>query len=90
MQVMIGTDELILWLRKNNKAAGVENILLGRRIIELIKTLGGQPKIEDQPSLWANDLSDVAMAKLGLPKTSEQYLVNVDILPDIYKELSTW
>ncbi|GHU42614.1 hypothetical protein FACS1894190_12150 [Spirochaetia bacterium] len=90
MQVMIGADELILWLRKNNKAIGVENIVLGRRIIELVKTLGGQPKVEDHLSLWADDLSDVAMAKLGLPKTSEQYLIDINILPDVYKELSTW
>jgi hypothetical protein len=63
---------------------------LGRKIIELIKNLGGQPIIEDHPSIWANDLSDVAMARLGLAKTSEQYKIDTKILPNIYEELSTW
>jgi hypothetical protein len=90
MQIDIGADELILWLRKNKKAPGVENIVLGRRIIDLISRLGGKPNIEDHPSIWASDLSDDAMGRLGLPKTSEQYQIDTDILPKIYEELSNW
>jgi hypothetical protein len=90
MQINIGADELILWLRKNNKAIGVENIVLGRRIIDLITNLGGQPIVDNQPSVWANDLSDVAMARLGLAKTSEQYGIDTAILPKLYEELTKW
>jgi hypothetical protein len=90
MQINIGTDELILWLRKNNKAIGVENIVLGRRIIGLITKLGGLPITEDFPSIWANDLSDVALTRLGIPKTSEQYKIDTSILPKIYEELINW
>jgi hypothetical protein len=90
MQIMIGADELILWLRKNKKAVDEENMALGLKIVKLIEKLGGQPKIENHPSLWANDLSDAAIAALRLPKTSEQYIIDVDILPSVYKELNTW
>jgi hypothetical protein len=90
MQINIGADELILWLRKNNKAIGVENIVLGRKIIDLITNLGGQPIVDNQPSIWANDLSDVAMARLGLAKTSEQYEIDTAILPKLYEELTKW
>jgi hypothetical protein len=78
------------YLDKNGKAVGVENIVLGRRIIELVKKLGGQPAKEDYASLWAQDLSDDAMARLGIPKTSEQYQIDVTILPDIHRTLSEW
>jgi hypothetical protein len=90
MQINMGADELILWLRKNGKALGVENSVLGRKIIDLIKNLGGQPIIEDHPSFWENDLSDVSMARLGIPKTSEQYKIDTAILPNIYEELTKW
>ena len=90
MQINIGADELILWLRKNKKATGVENIVLGRKIIDLITKLGGRPIVDNQPSIWANDLSDVAMARLGLVKTSEQYEIDISILPSLYEELTKW
>jgi hypothetical protein len=90
MQINIGADELILWLRKNKKAIEVENSVLGRRIITLIKELDGQPIEEDHKSIWADDMSDVAMARLGLPITSEQYKIDTKILPDIYEKLLTW
>jgi hypothetical protein len=90
MQINIGADELILWLRKNNKAIEVENAVLGRKIIGLITNLGGLPIKENHPSIWANDMSDDAMARLGLAKTSEQYEINTTILPNIYDELVKW
>ena len=90
MTIPIGADELILWLRKNKKSIGVENIALGRRIVELIKKLGGELGQEDQPSLWTNDLSDEAMARLEIPKTAQQYFIDVAILPEIYKTLNDW
>jgi hypothetical protein len=37
MQIQIGSDECILWLRKNNKVPNVPNNLLGRRIGTLIQ-----------------------------------------------------
>jgi hypothetical protein len=90
MKITIGADELILWLRKNNKAVGEDNFMLGRKIIGLIKSLDGQPALDDYPSLWVNDLSDAAMAKLGLPKTSEQYNIDTSSLQKLYETLAQW
>jgi hypothetical protein len=90
MQIDIGADELILWLRKNNKAVGDENMALGRRISDLILGLGGKLIKENHPSIWAGDLSDEAMARLGIPKTSGQYQIDTALLPDIFKNLETW
>jgi hypothetical protein len=90
MQINIGADELILWLRKNNKAIGIENIVLGRKIADLIIKLGGLPIVDSFLSIWANDLSDVALARLRIPKTSEQYKIDTALLPKIYEELTKW
>lgn len=90
MNISIGADELILWLRKNKKSIGVDNIVLGRKIVDLIKNLGGTLGQEDQPSLWTNDLSDEAMARLEIPKTAQQYNVDISILPEIFKVLNDW
>ena len=37
MEIKIGADELILWLRKNNKANDVDNFVLGRKIASLMQ-----------------------------------------------------
>jgi hypothetical protein len=71
-------------------AAGEENLLLGRRIIDLVRNLGGEPIIDNHPSIWANDMSDTAMASLGLPQTSEQYSIDTNSLPKLYETLAQW
>ncbi len=35
-KIKIGADELILWLRKNNHAAGVANDILGKGYVNLL------------------------------------------------------
>ena len=90
MQIIIGADELILWLRKNNKATDIENFQLGRKIAEFIKEIGGQFGEENHLSIWGNDMSDVSMANLRIPKTSQQYKIDTTLLPLIYEKLSTW
>jgi hypothetical protein len=64
--------------------------VLGKRIAKLIMELGGQPIADNQPSKWAKDMSDVAMSRLGLAITSEQYKIDTGILPNIYEELAGW
>jgi len=85
MEMMIGADELILWLRKNGKAGDIDNATLGRRIIKLIRSLGGEAEPEeDHPSIWASDLSPAAADRLGIPMTSQQYRIDTKILPEIF------
>lgn len=84
MEIKIGADELILWLRKNNKANDVDNFMLGRKIASLMQKMEVQFDAENEPVIWAFSNKDL------LPKTSQQYMLNIEILPNIYKEISTW
>ncbi|MBQ8210921.1 MAG: hypothetical protein IJZ27_00110 [Treponema sp.] len=84
MEIKIGADELILWLRKNNKANDVDNFVLGRKIASLMQKMEVQFDVKDEPVIWAFSNKDL------LPKTSQQYMLNIEILPNIYKEISTW
>jgi hypothetical protein len=90
MEIIIGADELILWLRKNRKAVNVTNIQLGRRILTTIESLGGTKFLDDQESMWEIGPTARNVHDLGLPKTSEQYRIPIGILVDIYRELDTW
>lgn len=93
MEIQIGADELILWLRKNGKAQGIPNDEvqgLGFRICRLIESLGGKKVKENSPAYWADMSGDKHIEKYNLPKTSAQYLIGVDCLPEIYKELNRW
>lgn len=89
--IRIGADEIILWLRKNNLAQNIPNdgvIGLGRRIHDLIINLGGEKTEESVVSYW--DEIDSHVQQYGLPKTSAQYKVNVNLLPALYRELLNW
>jgi hypothetical protein len=90
MEMKIGADELILWLRKNEKAKGLDNATLGRRIFKSIQDLEGELEKEDHPSIWAKDLNPVAADRLGIPMTSAQYKIDTKILPEIFEEISNW
>lgn len=84
MEIKIGADELILWLRKNNKANDVDNFMLGRKIASLMQKMEVQFDVKGEPVIWTFTNNDL------LPKTSQQYMLNIEILPNIYKEISTW
>jgi hypothetical protein len=90
MEIILGSDELILWLRKNKKAIGITNAVLGHKISDLIHDLGGKLEKEVHPSIWSEYISGVAMAKLEIPATSGQYQVDTKILPEIFERISTW
>ena len=49
MEIKIGADELILWLRKNNKAIDVDNFMLGRKIASLMQKMEAQFDSKDEP-----------------------------------------
>lgn len=81
MKINIGADELILWLRKNNKQEGVGNFPLGRKIAELMKKLDAEFKEENVKSLWNE-------SEPALPNTSELYAIDVEKLPELFKKLA--
>jgi hypothetical protein len=90
----IGADELILWLRKNCKAIGVPNDGfggLGQKIkVLLCDNLGGQ-KVDDNAAVyWDDGDGSKNIGDFNLPKTAEQYEINISKLPDIYQALENW
>jgi len=89
--IWIGADELILWMRKNGRAATVRNDVLGTRIAELIRPLiaaGRDNERENIPSRW--DADDSQANDFNLPKTACQYKVPVNRVNEIYAAIVTW
>ena len=84
MEIKIGADELILWLRKNEKATELDNRTVGRKIADLVTDLGGRFAESNEPVIWALSYND------KLPKTSQQYIIDVDKLPDLFRRLVDW
>jgi len=91
MKIKIGADEIILWLRKNNLAANIPNEGiggLGRIIFDIIVELGGVKIMDSQESFWDIRSDSRNISENMLPKTSAQYEINVDILPQLYEKLT--
>jgi hypothetical protein len=87
----IGADELILWLRKNQKAAGVSNDKIGNDISDLIqKKLNGKIIKEDEPAYWQATAGSKNIAPDNLPQTATQYEINPNMLPDLVKAIDRW
>ena len=88
--VRIGSDEIILWLRKNNKQQTVSNLIIIKNIHELIiKKLNGIIIQEDEPCIWPiND--EEKINEFYLPKSAPQYLINAEKSVELYKELNAW
>ena len=84
MEIKIGADELILWLKKNHKAEGVENRILGKKIADSIIKLEGRFAESNEPVLWTLSFDN------GLPRTAQQYIIDVEKLPDLFKDLNSW
>jgi hypothetical protein len=88
-QINIGADELILWLRKNNKAVGKSTQELGAKILVLIESLGGI-KLSELECRWERTIGAAGIDKLDLPKTATQYSINSTEIGKLYEELSSW
>lgn len=91
--ITIGADELILWLRKNNKGLNVPNDGaqgLGLKILKLVEELGGEKISENHDTHWANEMNDKNIGQYNLPKTSAQYHIDTQQLGQLYETLSGW
>lgn len=91
MIIRIGADELILWLRKNNKAVGEDNRTLGKDIKDLIENLGGNnlPNANEN-CLWANEADDKNIEHNNLPRRAAQYEIDVEQISKIFSEINNW
>lgn len=88
-KIKIGADELILWLRKNNRAKDIPNDEihgLGIIIHNIIIKLGGIKK-DPIPCYWANRTGDKNIGQKKLPKSATQYEIDTDQLKALYNTL---
>ena len=94
MDIKIGTDEIILWLRKNGKAKDIPNSGtggLGRKIYELICNIYNGKKVQGSClSYWPIILKDNHIGEYELPRTSAQYMININNLPKLFSDLNKW
>ncbi len=87
----IGSDELILWLRKNKKSEKESNEQIGKKIRILIRDkFKIDPIVYDQQSHWANKSGDKNIDAYNLPKTSAQYDIDIVDFFELYRELNDW
>lgn len=94
MDIKIGADEIILWLRKNGKAKEIPNSGtggLGQKIYELICNIYNGKKVKhNYPSYWPIILKDDHIGEYELPQTSAQYIIDINNLPKLFSDLNKW
>jgi len=94
MDIKIGADEIILWLRKNGKAKSIQNSGtggLGQKIFDLICNKCNGKKVQDNhPSYWPIILKNSNIGNLKLPQTSAQYNINLNNLHILFSNLNKW
>ena len=88
MKIIIGSDEMILWLRKNQRAINISNDVIGKRIRNILKDFGSNPIEYDKQTHWANETGDKNISHTNLPKTSAQYEIDIADIENIYQVLS--
>lgn len=90
MEIKIGADELILWLRKNKKADRYTTIHLGSKISKLIKSSGGRLIVHDEKCFWDTEINSLFINEDKLPKTASQYIIDSSEMRNLYIVLSGW
>lgn len=94
MDIKIGADEIILWLRKNGKAKALPNSGtggLGQKIYDLICNICNGKKVQDNYlSYWPIILKHNHISEYELPQTSAQYMININNLPKLFSDLNKW
>lgn len=90
MEIKIGADELILWLRKNKKAKEETTKYLGLKIRKLIESLEGRLTIHDESCYWNTEKKLKSIDELELPMTASQYRIESNKIGDLYIELNNW
>lgn len=85
MLINIGNDELILNIRKNDRAQTIENDDLGKRIWHWIRENDPNASIlnEKVPCRWGDEGDFVS--RINLPKTAAQFEISVEVLPALYR-----
>ena len=84
MNINIGADEIILWLRKNGRCANVTQLELGKKIANYMdNTLHAIRGKKSDESMWYKDMTE-------LTKSAQQYSINENQLPLLFNEINSW
>ncbi len=84
--IIIGADELILWMRKNERATGIANNVLGGAIAQIVRKMGKTPIEYNETVEWGTENKEKVNAT-QLPQTAAQYELTPKELIDLYDEL---
>lgn len=87
-KIIMGNDEFILYVRKQNKKCALATDLLGKRIGEWITNNANGKEIEKNKNcLWGKDAQNVSAD--GLPYTATQFTFDRNKLPELFDFLDT-
>ncbi len=88
--ILIGSDELILWIRKNFYNINITNDKLGKKIHEIIEVVCQGCLIEeDKQCIWATSDKETVNEN-RLPKTAAQYSVSLSHIQEVYERIFTF
>ena len=89
MNIQMGNDEFILYIRKNGRGSGKSTAELGKGIWEWLQdnAPGATIVAKSQPCRWGDTGSFVSSN--DLPKTATQFSFDRSVLPRLYDYLDT-
>ncbi|HEY6871401.1 MAG TPA: hypothetical protein VI298_01610 [Geobacteraceae bacterium] len=89
MNITMGNDEFILFIRKNFPNCRIPNDQLGKTIWHWLEMNDPSSEIveRDQPCQWGN--SEAITSEFSLPKTATQFRFSIETLPQLYAFLGT-
>ncbi len=83
-KIIIGNDDLILYIRKRHKGCKLKNNDIGRKTWAFMRKELGTKKRGSQKVIW--DWGKGTTAE-KLPKTAHQFELDPDRLPELYRYL---
>ena len=89
MNIQMGNDEFILYIRKNGRGSGKSTAELGQRVWEWIQAndTNATKVAQSQPCRWGNTGSFIS--EDDLPSMATQFSFERDLLPRLYDYLDT-
>jgi hypothetical protein len=89
MNIQMGNDEFILYIRKNGRGSGKSTAELGQRIWEWLQANdpGAIVTARNQPCRWGDAGGFISMD--DLPKTAAQFSFDRALLPRLYDYLDS-
>ena len=87
MNIVMGNDEFILYIRKQHRGCRTPNDALGKRIWEWIREQDGQKEGEEDKLCYWGD-TGTFISEYELPKTAAQFSFDSSNLPRLYEFLN--